>query len=184
MGLDMYLNVSRNVYDSSYSPSDSEEYKALQSFINDNMVGSPLKSDREGLGVAGVNMQVAYWRKANAIHSWFVDNCQGGVDECQESHVEVGQLEELISSCSEVLELLNPYYGAGEEEASIPDEMRDSVASILQPTSGFFFGSTEIDAWFYDDVKYTHDRLDEIVKWVKSEQQDKRFWYITYQASW
>lgn len=182
MGLDMYLNVSRSVYNSSYSP--SEEYKALQSFINDNMVGSLLKPDRDGLEVAGVNMQVASWRKANAIHNWFVENCQDGVDNCQETHIEVEQLEELISNCSEVLELLNPYYGAGEEEASIPDEVRESVASILQPTSGFFFGSTDIDAWFYDDVKYTHDRLDEIVKWLKSEQRDKRFWDITYQSSW
>lgn len=182
MGLDMYLEVSRNVYNSSYSP--SEEYEALQSFINDNMVGSPLKLDRDSFQVAGVNMQVACWRKANAIHNWFVENCQGGVDECQETHIEVEQLEELISNCSEVLELLNPYYGAGEEEASIPDEVRESVEEILTPTSGFFFGSTDIDAWFYDDVKYTHDRLDEIVKWVNSEQRDKRFWNITYQSSW
>ena len=26
--------------------------------------------------------QIASWRKANAIHKWFVDNVQDGVDDC------------------------------------------------------------------------------------------------------
>ena len=24
-----------------------------------------------------------YWRKANQIHKWFVDNVQGGIDDCR-----------------------------------------------------------------------------------------------------
>ena len=31
--------------------------------------------------------EVAYWRKFNALHNWFVQNCQDGVDECQYAEV-------------------------------------------------------------------------------------------------
>src|ERR1017187_4553583 len=47
--------------------------------------------------------EVAYWRKANAIHGWFVNNVQNGIDQCQESVVTREQLNELLSVCYEVI---------------------------------------------------------------------------------
>ena len=40
-------------------------------------------------------VKVAYWRKANAIHGWFVDNIQDGVDDQNEYYVSKEKLEEL-----------------------------------------------------------------------------------------
>ena len=37
--------------------------------------------------VASINEHVGYWRKANAIHNFFVVKVQGGRDECQRSYV-------------------------------------------------------------------------------------------------
>lgn len=48
--------------------------------------------------------QIAYWRKANAVHAWLVNTVQDGVDECQLSHpVTREQLVELRDRAKLVL---------------------------------------------------------------------------------
>lgn len=101
--------------------------------------------------------EVAYWRKANQIHSWFVDNVQGGVDECQESPVTRAQLETLRQLCMEALDTKNP--------------------NLLAPRAGFFFGSTEIDEYYWEDLRDTIDQLDKVL--ALPEYID-----LVYQSSW
>jgi hypothetical protein len=93
-----------------------------------------------------VIVEVAYWRKANAIHGWFVDNVQGGVDECHPSQ-EFGNevLQQLVDLCKEVL--------AHPEQAE----------SRLETRSGFFFGSTEYDEYFFEDVRNTIEMLEQVI---------------------
>ena len=47
--------------------------------------------------------EIGYWRKANAIHKWFVDNVQNGVDDCGEYKVTKEQLIQLHNACNDVL---------------------------------------------------------------------------------
>ena len=47
---------------------------------------------------------VGYWRKANQIHKWFVDNCQDGEDDCRQAYVSLNQLKELLSLCKQIKE--------------------------------------------------------------------------------
>lgn len=49
--------------------------------------------------------EVGYWRKANQIHNWFVENVQDGIDDCS-YHNEVTKeiLEELLDICQRVLD--------------------------------------------------------------------------------
>ena len=49
--------------------------------------------------VGDLSINIMYWRKANAIHNWFVVNCQKGVDECQRTYIERSQLVELKDAC-------------------------------------------------------------------------------------
>lgn len=49
--------------------------------------------------------KVGNWRKARAIHNWFVVNVQGGVDNCQLFDVKRSQLKDLLNTCRKVLEL-------------------------------------------------------------------------------
>src|SRR6187401_2153229 len=58
--------------------------------------------------VSEIIEQIGYWRKSNQIHNWFVTNVQGGVDECQESHVPREKLEELLAICEEAIKTKNP----------------------------------------------------------------------------
>ena len=104
---------------------------------------------------------VGYWRKANAIHKWFVDNVQDGVDNCAEYVVYKSQLELLRDTCKRVLE-------------------DHSLAEELLPTeSGFFFGSTEYNKWYFDDLETTVDIIDKVLAETDFYNYD-----ITYQSSW
>lgn len=141
---------------------------------------------------------VAYWRKANAIHSWFVENCQGGVDECQETYIKKEQLEELLDICEQVVagsELVdgcieNGYTIEKDEDSGemvkIPNlqpgkVIKDSAVAeeLLPTTGGFFFGSTEMNEWYLDDIKYTVKVLKEVIEETDWSEQD-----IYYQSSW
>lgn len=47
--------------------------------------------------------EAAYWRKANAVHGWFVREVQGGTDDCGTYLVTAQQLEELRDACKAAL---------------------------------------------------------------------------------
>ena len=109
------------------------------------------------LPVVDGDREVAYWRKANQIHSWFVDNVQDGVDECQESPVTRAQLETLRQLCMEALDTKN--------------------STLLAPSFGFFFGSTEIDEYYWQDLRSTIDQLDKVLALPEYVE-------LVYQSSW
>lgn len=52
--------------------------------------------------------EVGYWRKANHIHAWFVENVQGGNDDCSYYTVTEDNLMDLKEVCEKVV-ALNPY---------------------------------------------------------------------------
>ena len=86
-----------------------------------------------------------YWRKSNQIHQWFVQNVQGGTDNCAEYSVSLDQLK-LLSKTIE------------------PALVSTTAASELMPTSeGFFFGSQEYDQYYFDDLKETKEKIDDLV---------------------
>lgn len=107
-----------------------------------------------------ITVEVAYWRKANAIHKWFVENCCDFNDDCCEHYVSRLKLEELLNTCKEIMENKN-------------------MAEKLLPTQeGFFFGDTDYNDSYYDDIELTIEQITNILK--TSEPSD----YFVYQASW
>lgn len=134
--------------------------------------------------------EVAYWRKANAIHKWFVDNCQKGRDECQESYVEEEQLVELLALCKDVAlkvqmaegMITNGYTITAEGEIPILEPGKlitnaEEIAELLPTEGGFFFGSTDYDEGYLMDVEQTITQLENAFK----DSLDGDFYY---QASW
>ena len=105
--------------------------------------------------------QVAYWRKANAIHGWIITNA-GAVDDCTPIHVSKMDLVQLRDDCQKVI-----------DEGTV-----ETALELLPPCSGFFFGSTEIDEWYWEDIKSTIEQLNDI---IDHSVDDAEF---EYQASW
>ena len=106
--------------------------------------------------------EVAYWRKANAIHGWFIRNLANGEDNCRTIHVNMSDLYALRDDVQKVLD-------EGTEEA---------VMELLPPTPGFFFGGTEVDEYYWECLKYTLDKLNDI---IDNSTEDQEF---EYHASW
>lgn len=109
--------------------------------------------------------EIGYWRKVNSVHKWFVDNVQNGNDDCGEYVVSEEKLKELRSQVMSAL--------------AVP-----SAASATMPNqSGFFFGSTDYDEYYFDDLRDTIKILDKALKWCELNRKGK-FVTIYYSSSW
>ncbi len=105
--------------------------------------------------------EVAYWRKANAIHGWIINNASV-VDDCTPIHVSKMDLVQLRDDCQKVLD----------------EGTQETALELLPPASGFFFGSTEIDDWYWQNIKETVEKLNTI---IEESSDDTEF---EYHASW
>jgi len=144
MGLDMFLKARRYLrYDDDRRNSLREEFKVP-----------------DGWETTEISFEVGYWRKANAIHKWFVDNIQSGNDNCGEYYLSKVDLESLRDLCLQV--------------KAEPDKAQD----LLPAQSGFFFGSTEYDEGYFHDIDQTIAIVDSVLNC-----EDTGFDYF-YSSSW
>lgn len=94
MGLDMYLTRKR--YIGAHWP-----HRKVTGSIDIQIDGQPVEVEFDKVNT--IEEHAGYWRKANAIHRWFVENCAGGVDNCQEVYVSKKQMQELLETVNQVL---------------------------------------------------------------------------------
>lgn len=147
MGLDMYLTAKRYIYD--FGDDDQPLRDALNS----------LKAN--GMEVKELSYRAGYWRKANQIHKWFVDNVQEGNDNCGEYLVTTEQLERLLELVNEVL------------------RNRDKANEVLPTANGFFFGSCTYDEGYFDDLIQTKAIIENVLALDNFNRYD-----IYYSSSW
>lgn len=157
MGLDMYLTGERYLWS---FPENNPDRSIAESVRN-------LFPELKGKEVKSVRVEMGYWRKANQIHKWFVDNCQNGVDECQETYVGTEKLAELLNTCRAVLAGRGTAAGEANARAMLPTQ------------GGFFFGSTEYDDYYWDDIEHTVKLLEGIVN-----NEELKGWDFYYRSSW
>ena len=181
MGLDMYL--SKKTYVKQWSHIEPEK----QFQVEVKRGGEPVKSIKQDR-VSYVTEQVGYWRKFNALHNWFVENCQDGRDECQESYVDREKLEELLKTLTEVKNILETSpkkkvqvengWSNGEKTFVEIEVVTDSekLDDLFPTTSGFFFGGTEYDEYYKEQVDETIEMITDLLK-----EEDGEYYY---QASW
>jgi len=92
--------------------------------------------------------EIAYWRKFNALHNWFVRNVQDNIDDCNYYKLTRDILETLL----DILKYIKDN----------SDDL-DYINENLPPTAGFFFGSTDIDEYFIEDIVNTYDKIYKIL---------------------
>ena len=181
MGLDMYM--SKKTYVKQWSHNKPEDQ-----FNVDIKKGgepfSPIKKER----VSYVVEEVAYWRKFNALHNWFVNECGDGEDNCQEIYIGE-KLPELLETLYEVKEVyenspkkkvqVKSGWSNGEEtfyEVEVPEDT-DTLDDLFPTASGFFFGGTEYDEYYIEQVNETIELIEGLLK----EDENGDYYY---QASW
>ena len=99
----------------------------------------------------------AYFRKVNFIYRYFGNR----LDDEEACFVTKADLTDLIDRCEKVL------------------ADHDKAAELLPTTSGFFFGSTDYDNWYFGDVK---DALKQFKKLLKGFDEDTDIIYVV--MSW
>jgi hypothetical protein len=150
MGLDMYLNKHTYVKHWEHNGDNNYEVKVTKA-------GNPTNIDPKK--VKYIIEEAGYWRKANQIHNWFVENIQKGNDDCGDYYVGTDDLEKLLDACEKV-----------KADHSLAD-------TLLPSASGFFFGGTEYDEWYYKDI----DNTIEILKEALADESDSSYYYS---SSW
>jgi hypothetical protein len=140
--------------------------------------------------------EVCYWRKANQIHKWFVDNVQGGVDDCGEYLVTEDELDELRELCKKLRDeiilvdgtIRNGYTYEKDENGELVKKWNYEdgklianyglCEELLPRQEGFFFGSCDYNEWYYDQIIDTIDQLD------KALGTDFNEYDLYYCSSW
>lgn len=165
MGLDMYLYAKKYVSQSMDIDPDGNTYEDILSVlgISNSDLGAP------DYGSLSVSVKAIQWRKANAIHGWFVKNVQDGEDDCGSYEVSRTDLSNLRTACERVL-----------ADHSLAEE-------LLPPTEGFFFGGYELDEWYFRDLEQTKKSLDKILAPTSpfsTSPETLRGWWFEYSSSW
>ncbi len=152
MGLDMYLYKKNYIWQGEWIKPEARQEVIVK---KDGEVDTSIKPER----VKYVIEEVGYWRKANQIHQWFVENVQQGEDDCKSYWVSRENLIELLDICKQI------------------KEDNSKAESLLPTQSGFFFGGTEYNEWYFNDINNTIEILEEI---LSDESADD----FEYQSSW
>jgi len=132
-------------------------------WFNENDLSKNISDNFPELGevrIKEVTAEAAYWRKSNAIHKWFVDNVQNSVDDCGTYDVSREQLTELLELIECVL------------------KERGRACELLPTQGGFFFGTTDYDKYYFEDLEDTKNTLTNLLtdKW--------KGWEFSYHSSW
>ena len=155
-------------------------------------LGGKKRSDIDASKISYLILDVMYWSKANQIHDWFVNNCQDGEDSHQTSYVEKEKLLELLNICKKIVDesVMKPdVLTVGTRHSNgVTEPIKENgfvisnpeIAQSLLPTSqGFFFGSTEYDQYYIEDLKETIKVLE-----TENLDSDDNVFEYEYHASW
>ena len=156
----MYLYKKTYVQNWEHNPPEQQHQIEVK---KNGVVRNDIKPNR----ICYITEQVAYWRKFNALHGWFINECAAGVDECQNINVEEDKMKELLETLKEV------------------SSNFDKAEELLPPVQGFFFGGDEIDEYYKEDVNSTIKIIEELLE--EHEQSKEHGLYsgdFEYRASW
>jgi hypothetical protein len=182
MGLDMYLYKKHYVQNWEHTKPEARHTITIKK-------GNDVREDIKPERIVYITEQIGYWRKFNALHNFFIDECNSGEDNCGEIYVSSDKLLELLDTLKEVKKVIGNakkkkvsvqtgWSNDGDTYAEIEVYDCDEELEQLFPTrSGFFFGSTEYGDWYKSNVEKT-------IELLKNELVDVDKYDYYYQASW
>lgn len=208
MGLDMYVTIRHKDTQSKLEAYEAWEQKySYEEFqrLTEEQVEEYRNSEPE-CDAAMYGNELMYWRKANQIHNWFVQNCQGGVDDCGHYAITVADLMKLKELCEKILtmtekrkEMRYTSFGATEKEEVdvlyLTSEGVEYATEHLPSRTGFFFGGTEYDDWYVWTLENTIEQINDTLDTLNCEYgfalnsdlvtgEYKGDYIIEYSSSW
>ena len=159
----MYFYARKTTY-KSFSKWDNPERANEVNYPEDLKIFSDYIYDRNFKSVqTETSYQIGYFRKFNALHSYIVKTFADGIDNCQDIYLYKEDVEQIKKILDDVLE-------ANTEE---------KAKELLPPQSGFFFGGTDYDEYYFEDVKDAADLMQNIL-----DNFDFENYQLVYEASW
>lgn len=209
MGLDMYLTAEKrlnkrskidrqyiNYFNTITRPEDIEQLNSedglwISVYFNSKYIADHLETMPKLTGQVGhiktvkrdgdsfiIYTEAGYWRKANQVHNWFVEKCQYGIDDCQKTMITVNDLVSLQNIINTFGRLPTDKQ-LNQNNWQPSAELVSTAQKLLPSQSGFFFGGTDYDSWYFSDIKETKKILKSVLK-----QSTINNWQISYQSSW
>lgn len=111
--------------------------------------------------ISNIQEEIAYFRKFNALHLHIVECEETDDDNCRDFYFNP-YIRTLKEICDEIL----------------IDKDPEKAHSLLHTGDGFFFGSTEYDEWYFEDVQKLHDVLVGILE--EDPQLDHSYYYYAW----
>lgn len=170
MGLDMFLEREYYIF-STADIAEKDLHITLNGYPqngNDIIYSIPLKNLKK------VVLEEMYWRKANAIHKWFVDNVQDGHDDCGRYFVPTDKLYTLRETLQKVMDI--------SADNLTQEELEEQCKQLLPTQEGFFFGDTSYKEVYFGDVAETLTMLDTLLADI--EKGAHHNYQIYYSSSW
>ena len=172
-----------------------EQVTAATKLINAASISYYDWDDAHNYPQSSIVTEVGYWRKANAVHDYFVQHVQDGVDDCK-YHNEVTKeiLTDLRDRCRRIIEstvMISAKIRNGQhfnfDSQAWEDVMEDGRAVInpdvceqeLPTRGGFFFGSTDYDEYYMEDIVDTFELCERLLK--ETDFNNEMLFYV---SSW
>lgn len=163
MGLDMYLYVKK--YESCCSWRGDYEKKKV-GFYPEELKEIGEQIDKNNFMSKETLYQVAYWRKSNMIHRYFIERCADGQDDCSPVYVQLKDIKDLVQLCRDVI--AHPEDGP---ESYQPQEASSLAAQIMK---------TGISVTWNTPWR----SLKPVISFMEERKEKGEDWSLEYHASW
>ncbi len=164
MGLDMYFYARKTTY-KSFSKWDNSDRANEVNYPEDLKTFSDYIYDRNFKSVqTEISYQIGYFRKFNALHSYIVKTFADGIDNCQDIILYKEDVEQIKKVLDDVLNA---------------HQQVEKAKELLPTQSGFFFGGTDYDEYYFEEAKVAADLMQKLL-----DNFDFENYQLIYEASW
>ena len=160
----MYFYARKTTY-KSFSKWDNPDRANEVKYPEDLKIFSDYIYDRKFKSeLIETTYQIGYFRKFNALHSYIVKTFANGVDDCQDIILYKEDVEQIKKVLDDVLNA---------------HQQVEKAKELLPTQSGFFFGGTDYDEFYFEDVKVAADLMQSFL-----DNFDFENYQLIYEASW
>ena len=129
-------------------------------------MGLDMYLDRVSRNDNSGTVEVYYWRKANSIHNWILKET-GTPSDFNVNDNDIELTKDMLIKFVE------------QAETVLKDKSDETSARLIPSCSGFFFGSTEYDEWYYKDIEDTAEKFKELINTFDFESYE-----LVYSCWW